>query len=76
MSGTDINNEKSFNINVDIPTDPENLLKAYINIIKVKFIYPKPLASKTGMAIPPPPLSQSIVDSIPAPSKDYASNKR
>jgi len=76
MNGSDINNDKSFNIKVDIPTDPKNLLKSYINIIKITFIYPKPIASKTGMPVPPPPIPQSIVNSIPAPSKDYASNKR
>jgi hypothetical protein len=71
----DINNEKAFNIKIDIPIDPKDVLKAYIKTINVTFIYPLPLSSKTNMPIPPPPLPQSVVDSIPPPLSSYGQNK-
>jgi hypothetical protein len=64
---TDMNNEKAFKITINIPTDPNNLLKAYVNAILITFKYPVPSASMTNMPIPPAPLSQSTIDNIPRP---------
>jgi hypothetical protein len=71
----DTNNEKSFNIKVNVPTNPDDLLKSYIKKMIITFKYPVPTASKTGMPKPPPPIPQGIVDSIPAPNPDYSKNK-
>jgi len=65
MDSTDMNNDKAFNINVNIPPDPKNLLKAYINEVHFTFKYPVPVSSKNNMPLPPPTPPQSVIDNIP-----------
>ena len=65
MDSADMNNDKAFNINVDIPPNPKNLLKSYINKIKIIFKYPVPVSTKNNMPVPPPTPSQAIIDNIP-----------
>ena len=65
MDSTDMDNDKAFNINVSIPSDPKNLLKAYVNEVHFTFTYPVPVSSKNNMPVPPPTPSQAIIDAIP-----------
>jgi hypothetical protein len=64
--------EKAFRIDVNIPTDPKNVLKAFIKEINILFKVPLPI--KTNLPNPPPPPTQAVIDSIPTPTADYASN--
>uniref|UniRef100_A0A6C0JHF9 Uncharacterized protein n=1 Tax=viral metagenome TaxID=1070528 RepID=A0A6C0JHF9_9ZZZZ len=67
LDSMDSNNEKSFQIKVDIPTDPKNIIKDYIKKIKITFKKPAGMMNNLNLPEPPPPISQSAINRLPRP---------
>jgi len=68
LDSNDSNNEKSFEIKVDIPTDPKNLTKDYIKQILITFKSPIDMKDKLNLPTPPKPIDQSTIDNMKRPS--------
>ena len=67
LDSKDTNNLKSFEIRVDVPTDPKDLTKDYIKKINLVFKRIIPLMENPNLPEMPEPLDPSILKSLPRP---------
>jgi hypothetical protein len=67
LDSKDTNNLKSFEMKVDIPTDPKNLTKDYIK--KIKFVFKRviPITENINLPEMPPPVDPEVINRLPRP---------